>query len=750
MSRPLRAALIGGWVIATVAVATSSLSADVDRGLRRLALDTKQIEPLYRVGLESAHRLLVSSPGSFKIIDPATGETIWKPKYRGEIAVVAEGGPTEGVESVFRIQVAAFTSKEAAEAERKRMEARFGAPAVVRHIPDRGSWRVRVGQAPHRDALGELMERLRAEGVEGPWIVEEAAETTSDVTLRVVDESFESFPTGLRRIAVVPAGRSRIAVEGTSYRGVVELRVSPFGTVRAVNWIGLEAYLLGVVPAELGPAQWPQLEALKAQAVAARTYAWRNRGQFEDEGFDLCHTPRCQVYAGAAAEHPLSDRAVAETRGQILAWEGEPISALYTATCGGHTEDGGEIFPEEKAPYLQGVPCRAESEALAVLMLDLQGATVTPVVAEDGRDVTRDAALLAAAGVLGPGWSEASSRHPTPEGLRVWTAAVATLSGRPEPTGDPGPVGDLGQAAASLVADLSWSERADLLLAEGDLPAVLRDPEAAALPPDQSRSLAYLALVEGIVPFADGRFHVGSRPSAARLLPALTRIGEAYRAFGLREGTVSGRAGGSIRLHRRTSEVTLPVEDEPLLFSRTGGKPVPVSRLELWPGDRIRYRVGDGGRVDFLEVMPPVKGTSDDRSSTVYSWEVRRSRRQLESAVNRRVSVGRLQDLRVVRRGRSGRVVELEVLGSQGKAVVRGFDIRRLLDLREILTVIEVQRDAGGRLEAVVFAGKGWGHGVGLCQVGAYGMALRGRSYDEILGHYYRGARLQGLSDGSS
>jgi stage II sporulation protein D len=57
--------------------------------------------------------------------------------------------------------------------------------------------------------------------------------------------------------------------------------------------------------------------------------------------------------------------------------------------------------------------------------------------------------------------------------------------------------------------------------------------------------------------------------------------------------------------------------------------------------------------------------------------------------------------------------------------------------------VIEVQRDTAGKIEAVVFAGKGWGHGVGLCQVGAYGMAVRGASYGEILGHYYSGAALE-------
>ena len=94
------------------------------------------------------------------------------------------------------------------------------------------------------------------------------------------------------------------------------------------------------------------------------------------------------------------------------------------------------------------------------------------------------------------------------------------------------------------------------------------------------------------------------------------------------------------------------------------------------------------------------------------------------------------------RRGVSGRVVELRVVGSRATTVVRGFDVRRLLDLRESLVVLEEQRDDQGRLESVLFTGKGWGHGIGLCQVGSYGMALRGASHEQILAHYYRGARL--------
>jgi stage II sporulation protein D len=101
-----------------------------------------------------------------------------------------------------------------------------------------------------------------------------------------------------------------------------------------------------------------------------------------------------------------------------------------------------------------------------------------------------------------------------------------------------------------------------------------------------------------------------------------------------------------------------------------------------------------------------------------------------------------LTDLRVRRRGASGRIVELEVVGVNGSTVVKGFDVRNLLDLRESLTVFELQRDASGGIASAVFAGKGWGHGVGLCQVGAYGMAMRGSDYKEILSHYYPGTSL--------
>src|SRR5204862_1447547 len=99
-----------------------------------------------------------------------------------------------------------------------------------------------------------------------------------------------------------------------------------------------------------------QLEALKAQAVAARTYVQRNLGQYANEGYDICATDSCQVYFGALTEDPLATQAVTETRGMIATYDGKPINALYSSTCGGRTEDAENIF-NEKVPYLVSVTC---------------------------------------------------------------------------------------------------------------------------------------------------------------------------------------------------------------------------------------------------------------------------------------------------------------------------------------------------------------------------------------------------------
>jgi len=305
----------------------------------------------------------------------------------------------------------------------------------------------------------------------------------------------------LSRAIVEPQDRSQLlSADAAPYRGVLEVLPAEDARLTVVNVVHLEDYLRGVVPNELAPKAFRQIEAQKAQAVAARSYALAHLGDYAARGYDVCATAACQVYRGVSSEHKLSDRAVAETRGIVASWRGRPIHAFYTSTCGGHTEEGTAVF-EDGAPYLRGVACPAE---------------------------------------------------------------------------------------------------------------------------------------EGV---AD--------------------------------------------------------------HDRERGQP----------------------------------------------WQVRLGPKDVERRVARYGSVGRVLDLVPTRVGVSGRVVELRVVGSEGELALRGQRVRLGLRLRESLFVLHKETTVLDEEPRFVFTGNGWGHGVGLCQLGASGMARSGATFEEILKHYYTGVAVTPLDE---
>jgi len=135
---------------------------------------------------------------------------------------------------------------------------------------------------------------------------------------------------------------------------VVELRVDGFGRIRPINWIEMENYLLGVVPRELGPEVWPQLEALKAQAVVSRTYAVKRMAGRLQEPYHLEDTQMHQEYEYSVRNKNIN-RAVEATRGEILLYKDGPIEAFFHSSSGGITESAGSVFQQD-LPYLRSVP----------------------------------------------------------------------------------------------------------------------------------------------------------------------------------------------------------------------------------------------------------------------------------------------------------------------------------------------------------------------------------------------------------
>ncbi len=158
-------------------------------------------------------------------------------------------------------------------------------------------------------------------------------------------------------------------------------------------------------------------------------------------------------------------------------------------------------------------------------------------------------------------------------------------------------------------------------------------------------------------------------------------------------------------------------------------------------GERVVYVERDG-RVVYLEAEQTRRGAAADRSSRYYNWEVRMTPTEVAGAIARYGSVGQVSDIVPKRLGVSGRVVELEVVGAEGQLDLKGLQVRWGLGLRENLFVINRETGPRGEIERFVITGKGWGHGVGMCQVGAFGMAQAGSRFDEILKHYYTGVSL--------
>ncbi len=164
-----------------------------------------------------------------------------------------------------------------------------------------------------------------------------------------VDQALPSF-------IVEPLDRGAdVVIAGKTYRGAAEVVADRSRGLIVINRLGLEDYLLGVVPAEIGRRTPEEFAAVRAQAVAARTYTISHLGRRDSLGFDLFATVEDQVYGGLEVERPDVERAIDETRGEILVFDGQPVSAFYHSTCGGRTATREEVWGEPDLPYLRSV-----------------------------------------------------------------------------------------------------------------------------------------------------------------------------------------------------------------------------------------------------------------------------------------------------------------------------------------------------------------------------------------------------------
>jgi len=163
------------------------------------------------------------------------------------------------------------------------------------------------------------------------------------------------YPEMVKNSLSVESWPQPIIVNGNRYRGHIELH-NVLGKIYVINVLQLDEYLFGVVPSEI-MSTWP-MEALKAQAVTARTYAYYHIMKKKNLIYDLDSTTRFQVYRGLTVETEPTNRAVRETSGEIITYKNQPIIAYFHSTCGGHTVDDRFVWEGNDLEYLRGVTCK--------------------------------------------------------------------------------------------------------------------------------------------------------------------------------------------------------------------------------------------------------------------------------------------------------------------------------------------------------------------------------------------------------
>lgn len=309
---------------------------------------------MMRIGVvPSATQVDVGAPGAWTATDAATGAVIVS-GTGGSVAVTLESGAS--VRTDYRLQVActgsaSYISNWLAQA------ASLGYVTYTEPVPAAGCTRLFIGEFPV-DASFSVRNAFRNEviaaglaGTDSFW--KQVTIVQGSNRYRVVGAGVDVTVDGP---VVLTSSDGPVTIDGALYRGSAEVLRNSGGALAGVNVVPLEEYLYGVVPRELPPTVFPEVEALKAQAVAARTYALRGLGKRAADGYDLLPTTSDQVYGGLSAEHPVSTQAVDGTEGIVATHNGALIEALYHSTSGGHTADNEEAYNSAPISYLRGVP----------------------------------------------------------------------------------------------------------------------------------------------------------------------------------------------------------------------------------------------------------------------------------------------------------------------------------------------------------------------------------------------------------
>jgi stage II sporulation protein D len=714
--------------------------------------------PLIRIGLVTdAKEIRISSSKDFYIVEkiPESPQQL----VRGEIQARVEREDEKS--NVYRIQVATFVNLDLAAKLKKRLSELYDQPTEV-HENAAGFKQVLVGEFDTREEAQSFLKKVVRLGYSDAFIVKEDAESKGDriaLALRGPEKLFRLSEAGF---LFQPSSRAVfISVNGKPYRGSIDISLNKSGRITVINQLGTEEYLLGVVPAEISPSSYPEFAALAAQSIAARTnalYALKNSTKYNAEGFDLTNDTNTQVYEGVTAERDLTSDAVRKTSGFAIYYQDKLINAMFMSTCGGRTEDFSNVFDSAPVPYLRSVFCSIESGPdKGVTVLQGKHDLVQTILSDDGSVANRNIefarilGIIEAGGEMSPEFLSAPAERAE---IVSWVRNAAKIAQKTQPgVSDPDPDLRTRSGFVEYAAEVFFgSAEIKRKISPKDVEYYMGNLKDGSSIPEAVRiTLSYLMQSGLWRPYPDNTARPKEpvrRGDALSLLlhwveharPEILRKG-AFISAGAANGEDGAKASINVKWGNRNQEFRL---SQPYLFRLDSGRITPVSELRIIGNEKLYFHVSASGTIDFMEIELNPTGASSDRYSPVASWDITLSR----SAISEKLrglagNIGELKDLKPYKTGNSGRAVQIQVIGSRSSVVLNGYKVRNALKLRDTLFTITREFDPDGGIANFTFHGRGWGHGIGLCQVGAFGMARAGHSYEEIIKTYYQGVEIR-------
>ncbi len=526
------------------------------------------------------------------------------------------------------------------------------------------------------------------------------------------------------KLFIVPESGGYIKFEGNYYPGIIVVLRRGLN-ISIINYVNLEDYVLGVIPYEI-PEEYSDLDFLKAQAIAIRSYAFYQmlyKNKYKPLGFDICSSYMCQVYRGVKENiNKNFKKAVSSTKGKVAVWDSKPALTLYSAFCGGETEDAQNLFSGIKAPYLKGRKVYDFGIKENILTVN----EVFPYPSEI------DLALNL--GIIDLFDKQKLSSIATKEKIKISFEKLGKLLDKEIKIS----LDD--NSFVSIVRALDdffgIYKKAKLEISRFEVRSLWKNYHGIR------EKIAYKFLMERKI--ANKGISSDEVITLSQFIRILMRTLENFYMV-YNSAKFVNSYGQIIVLNLNGKEKNLSIKNLHVYY-KTDKNEFPLKTIILTGKENIKVFYIKG-KIKIMKVSYPKFSYSIEDKRFFPYWVKIYSKNQLQYILGRKYEIGELEDIVILKRGKSFRVNEIEIQGSKENVNIRGVGIKYELGLKDTYFILNRNFDDEGKIKYFIFIGKGNGHGVGMCQFEAYLLGENGKDYREILTTFYPGIQLKNATE---